>query len=81
VREGDATARAGLCVWCKQALDHAGAEVLEEEERKVREAVLRFAKKQPELLEDIQQSRDLSELLEENPELFGDAQEFLGNSG
>lgn len=65
------------CVWCKQALDHAGAEALEEDERKIREAVLRFAKDHPELLDDVQGTRDFSELLEDNPELFSDAQEFL----
>jgi integrase len=65
------------CVWCKQALDHAGAETLEEEEKKVRKAALRFAKENPEVLDDVQESRDFSELLEDNPELFGDAQDFL----
>jgi hypothetical protein len=65
------------CVWCKQALDHAGAEALKEEEREVRDAVLRLAKEHPELLDDVQRTRDFSELLEDNPDLFGEAQEFL----
>jgi integrase len=65
------------CVWCKQALDHAGAEALKEEEREVRDAVLRLAKEHPKLLDDVQRTRDFSELLEDNPELFGEAQEFL----
>jgi transcription termination factor Rho len=47
----------------KQALDHAGAEALEEEERKVRAAVLRLGKEQPELLDDVRSTCDFSELL------------------
>ena len=65
------------CVWCKQALDHAGAEALKEDEREVRDAVLRLAKEHPKLLDDVQRTRDFSELLEDNPDLFGEAQEFL----
>lgn len=65
------------CVWCKQALDHAGAQSLEEDEKKVREAVFRLSKENPELLDDVQQSRDFSDVLEDNPDLFGDAQEFF----
>ncbi|MUV58272.1 site-specific integrase [Halogeometricum sp. CBA1124] len=64
------------CVWCNQALDHAGMKSLEEEEREVRDALFRFAQQNPELLEDFQQARDLTELLEKDPELFEDAQAF-----
>lgn len=65
------------CVWCGQAIDHAGISTLEEDEQKVRDAVFRFARENPEILDDVKGTRDLSDLLEDNPDLFGDADEFL----
>lgn len=65
------------CVWCNQALDHAGVQALEDQEREVRDALFRFAQERPELIDDLRRARDLTELLENNPDLFGDAQAFV----
>ena len=54
-----------------------GAVSLKEDERKVRETVFRLATEHPELLDDVQETRDFSEQLEDDPDLFGEAQEFL----
>lgn len=65
------------CVHCQQALSHGAAQSIEEDEREVREAFLRFAQENPDVLEDYQRSRDLTKLLEDNPGLFKDAQTFV----
>jgi hypothetical protein len=65
------------CVWCNQPLDYGAIESIEQDERDVRGAVFRFAKENPELLDDLEQSRTFSELIEDHPELVGDAQEFV----
>jgi hypothetical protein len=64
------------CVWCGQALDYDAPEQRRAEQREVREAVLRLAKDNPELLDDVQKARDLQTVFEDNPELFEDAQSF-----
>lgn len=65
------------CVHCQQALNHGAVQSIEENERKVRDAFLRFAQENPTILKDYQDSRDLTKLLENNPELFEDAQGFV----
>ncbi|WP_058825923.1 tyrosine-type recombinase/integrase [Haloferax sp. Q22] len=64
------------CVFCNQAISHAGVQSLDEQQQKVRDALFQFAQEKPELIEDFQRARDLTDLLENNPDLFGDAQEF-----
>ena len=64
------------CVWCNQPLEYGALEHIEEDERDIREAVFRFARENPELLDDLEQSRELSELVEGNNELVEDAREF-----
>jgi integrase len=65
------------CVWCNQAINHAGVQSLEEQEQEVRDALFRFAEEDPEVIEDLKRARDFTDLLENNPDLFGDAQEFV----
>ncbi|MDS0243042.1 MULTISPECIES: tyrosine-type recombinase/integrase [unclassified Haloferax] len=65
------------CVWCNQAISHAGIQSLDEQQQEVRDALFRFAQEKPELIEDFKRARDLTDLLENNPDLFGDAQEFV----
>lgn len=65
------------CMWCGQALDYEAVEDIRAEQREVRNAALRLAKEDPELLDDIQAATDLQTLFEENPDLFEDAQEFV----
>jgi len=64
------------CVFCNQAISHAGVQSLDEQQQKVRDALFQFAQEKPELIEDFKRARDLTDLLENNPDLFGDAQEF-----
>jgi integrase len=65
------------CVHCQQALSHGAAESIEKEEQEVRDVFFRFAQENPGVLEDYQNSRDFTELLEDDPELFEDAQSFV----
>lgn len=65
------------CVWCNQAISHAGIQSLDEQQQEVRNALFRFAQEKPELIEDFKRARDLTDLLENNPDIFGDAQEFV----
>lgn len=64
-------------MWCGQGLDYDSAEQRQAEQREVREAALRLAKENPELLDDVQKARDLQTVFEDNPELFEDAQKFV----
>lgn len=65
------------CVWCNQPLEYGGIESIEEDERDVRDAVFRFAEENPDLVGDLHQSRMFSEMVDNNPELVEDAQEFV----
>lgn len=64
------------CVHCQQALNHGAVQEIEDAESEVRDAFLNFAQENPGLLEDYQNSRDFTDMLEENPELFEDARDF-----
>ncbi|PAU83189.1 integrase [Halorubrum salipaludis] len=64
------------CVWCNQPLEYGALGAIEEEEREVREAVFSFVKDNNGLLDDLEQSRAFSELVDDNPELVEDAREF-----
>lgn len=65
------------CVHCQQVLKHGAVQSIEDDEREVRSAFLRFARENQELLKDYQRSRDFTELLENDPDLLSDAQEFV----
>lgn len=65
------------CVWCNQAIDHAGVEELEDQEQEVRDALFRFANEKPEMIDDLRRARDFTDLIKENPDLFADAQSFV----
>lgn len=65
------------CVWCNQPLNYGGIESIEQDERDVRDAVFRFAKENPELLDDLEHSRMFSEFIEDHPGVVEDAQEFV----
>jgi hypothetical protein len=65
------------CVHCHQAIDHGGVQSIEEDEREVRNALFRFAKENPGLLDDYQRSRDLTDFFENNPGLFQEVQSFV----
>lgn len=64
------------CVWCGQALDYDAVGSLQEDQRALRRAVLRLAKENPELLDDVEKARDLMTVFENNPEMFAEAKRF-----
>lgn len=64
------------CVWCNQPLEYGAIESIEKDEEEVRDQVFRLAQEDPEFLEDIQQARRFSELVEDNPDILEDAQAF-----
>jgi hypothetical protein len=64
------------CVWCGQVLDYEAEAELRAEQREVRDAALRLAKDDPDLLDDFRRTRDLVTVFEDNPELFEDVQAF-----
>ncbi|WP_323677874.1 site-specific integrase [Halorubellus sp. PRR65] len=69
------------CVHCQQAIDHEGIQTISQDEKAVRDALLRFAKDNPELLDDYQSARNLTELFEDRPELFEDVQSYIDAVG
>jgi len=64
------------CVWCRQPLEYDTVEARKQEDREVRSAVLRMAKDNPDLLDNIEQAREFMDLFEDDPEMFADAREF-----
>lgn len=64
------------CVWCNQPLKYGAIESIEEDQQEIRDQVFRLAQEDPEFLEDIQQARKFSEMLEDNPKILEDAQAF-----
>ncbi|WP_136688746.1 site-specific integrase [Halorhabdus amylolytica] len=64
------------CVWCHQALDAAAMEELEKDQRKTRTELLRIARDDPELLDDIERVERFIELADENTEILREAREF-----
>lgn len=65
------------CVWCGQVLDYEARPQIEAEQAELRDAVLRLAKDNPEILDDVQQARDLMTVFDNNSELFEDARGFV----
>ena len=65
------------CVWCNQPLEYSGIESIEQGEKEVRNMFFKFARENPEILDDLERSRELAELLEDNPELIEDARELV----
>lgn len=65
------------CVWCGQVLDYDAVESLQEDQRELRQSVLKLAKKNPELLGDFEKARELMDLFRDNPEMHEDAQAFV----
>ncbi|QSG11393.1 Site-specific recombinase XerC [Halapricum desulfuricans] len=65
------------CVWCGQVLDFDAVESLQEDQRELRQSVLKLARNNPELLDDYEKARELMDLFEDNPELHEDARSFV----
>jgi integrase len=65
------------CVWCGQVLDYDAMPELEAQQRELRDAALRLAGENPDVLDDVRRARDLMTVFEDNPDLFEDAQGFV----
>ena len=65
------------CVWCGQVLDYDAIPELKAQERDLRDATLRLARENPDMIEDVRRARDLVTVFEDNPDLFEDAQGFV----
>jgi integrase len=65
------------CVWCRQPLDFDAIESRKKDSRDARDAVLRLASENPDLLDDVQKAREFMDLFEDDPEMFADAQKFV----
>ena len=65
------------CVWCRQPLEYDAIEARKEDSREARTAVLKLAKENPELLDDIDRAREFMDLFEDNPDMFADARDFV----
>ncbi len=63
------------CAWCSQAMDAAAVEELEAEQRETRAELLRIARDDPELLDDLDRVEQFIELGDENPEILREARE------
>lgn len=66
-----------FCVWCEQALDPQAVETLRTDERKVQRMILGLAKRDPSILEDIEEREEIMAVIEDNPKFQRQAKEFL----
>lgn len=66
-----------LCVWCGQAVEPTAIETVNEEQEEARRALLRVAKEDPELLGKIERMQDTMALVDDNPQLLGEARGFI----
>lgn len=77
----DTPRKEDFCVWCNQAIDQTAVQQLKLDERKVQRVLLRLAKDDPSLLEDVEQREELLTVLQDNPDAQRRAEEFLEELG
>jgi integrase len=65
------------CVWCGQVLNYDAIEDLRADQRDLRNAILRLAREDPEILDDFERARDMMTVFENDPELYAEAREFV----
>jgi integrase len=65
-----------LCVWCGQAMEHGTVEEIEEQQKETRAELLKIARDDPELLDDLERIERFIELADENPGVLREAREF-----
>jgi hypothetical protein len=70
-----------ICVWCDQALDETAIDELKTDEKRVQRALLKFAKDDPSLLENVEDREQIEEAFASNPELYDQARELLDELG
>jgi hypothetical protein len=64
------------CMWCDQALSHAAKREIDEQQREVRDRLLRFATDHPELLDSLEDLEPIAELTGGDPQVLADARRF-----
>ncbi|OAQ51402.1 hypothetical protein HTG_17065 [Natrinema mahii] len=69
-----------LCVWCGQAMEHGAVEEIEERQEETRTELLKIARDDPELLDDLERVEKFIELADENPGVLREAREFADAS-
>ena len=57
------------CMWCGQLLDPAAIETVQKDEGDVRRAVLQLVRQDPEVIDEIERSERLMDVLDDRPEL------------
>lgn len=60
------------CMWCGQVIDHAAAEQIKQDQRSLRQDLIRMARDRPELLDKVDELERLIQLAEDDPELVLD---------
>ena len=66
-----------FCVWCHQAISPEAVEELRQQERNVRDSILKIVRNDPSLLDDIEKYQTVMNILEDDPALYEDAESFL----
>lgn len=66
-----------FCVWCEQAIEPGAVETLKTDERRVQRAVMRIAKENPRILDDVEDRESITAVLEDNPGLERRVNQFL----
>lgn len=69
-----------LCVWCGQAIEPGAAEELEVEQREARTELLRLAREDPTLLDDIERLESVMDFVDSNPNVMRDARKFVATT-
>jgi integrase len=65
-----------FCMWCNQALDHGAVEDLREDQDEQRRALLRIAKRNPDLLDKLEDMEPIIAAFGGDPDLIQAAQQF-----
>ncbi|GGN98588.1 site-specific integrase [Haloarcula pellucida] len=66
-----------LCVWCGQAMEQGAVEELHAEQRETRTELLRIAREDPTLLDDIERFEQVMEFVDSNPGIVREARAFV----
>ncbi|QZA89551.1 site-specific integrase [Salinarchaeum sp. IM2453] len=66
-----------FCVWCSQALDQDAVKKINREKQQARAELLKLAREDPSILEDLENAERVLNLVEEDPTVLDEADRFL----
>ena len=66
-----------FCVWCSQALDQGAVEQINDQQRQARVELLKLARDDPTVLDDLENAERVLELVNEEPAVLDEADRFL----